>query len=433
MARAFDTFARGSRALAARFRRDERGGVGITFALAGSAVIALSIAAVDHGMRASTHAELQSVVDGAALAGARHLVAGATTDSARVRARIDTETRRLVEANMTRALGNDAQLIGFKTDIDFDRSLVSVTMSVDKRGLAPFTFHQVDRTLSARSAASRRLEQKPLCALALGTDTERGIRFVGDAPLAMRDCVFWSNSRSRTSIALADRARANAERFCAAGGVGEDTAGRLAPEPELNCERREDPLRAWHMPRGGECGRADAIQGGRATIELEPGVHCSGVVLDADRVTLRPGVHVVRGGSFVIRAGSRLVAEGVTILLASDVRSIAIQVQGDAVLSAPTTGPHAGLFMAQEAGAATRQSAGVHVRGQTRLSGIVYLPDRDVAVLGQGDPRAPRLASIIGHTVPLGGAYAIEGRDEPEVTRRPGFLVAGLAIPILRR
>ncbi|WEX90757.1 pilus assembly protein TadG-related protein [Sinorhizobium garamanticum] len=110
----------------------------------------------------------------------------------------------------------------------------------------------------------------------------------------------------------------------------------------------------------------DRLANGTEAIRLCGGLEIKGTI------TLKPGLYIIDGGGFTVTAGAKLSGEGVTLFFTNGAAANLLG-NGDIDLSAPTSGPFAGLLFF-----ASRQGTGVihQVTGnsESTLDGNLYMP-----------------------------------------------------------
>lgn len=112
----------------------------------------------------------------------------------------------------------------------------------------------------------------------------------------------------------------------------------------------------------------------------EPAIRfCNGLDIKGT-VTLKPGLYILDGGDFTITAGANLSGNGVTLLLTNGATA-KLTGNGDIDLSAPTSGPYAGILFF-----GSRRTTGLihEITGNTEstLEGNIYMPTGRVAFTG---------------------------------------------------
>src|SRR5581483_4688637 len=119
-------------------------------------------------------------------------------------------------------------------------------------------------------------------------------------------------------------------------------------------------------------------------------VFCNGFSLAGNSsVNLAAGTYIIDRGQFHIGGGSSITGSGVTIILTSSTGSdyATAQIDGGAIvtISAPTTGPLAGLafFQDRNAPASTGSNSNKFTGGTTQnITGAIYFPNQNVTFNG---------------------------------------------------
>nr|WP_245181818.1 pilus assembly protein TadG-related protein [Sinorhizobium mexicanum] len=106
---------------------------------------------------------------------------------------------------------------------------------------------------------------------------------------------------------------------------------------------------------------------------------CGGLQIQ-NTITLKPGLYVIDGGDFTVTAGAKLSGEGVTLFFTNGAAAKLLG-NGDIDLSAPTSGPFAGLLFF-----GSRHDTGVihQVTGnsESTLEGNLYMPSGRIDFTG---------------------------------------------------
>ena len=147
-----------------------------------------------------------------------------------------------------------------------------------------------------------------------------------------------------------------------------------------------DPLAHVPAPAVGACNFVN-MKVQFATTTLDPGVYCRGIVVSTNgRVTLRPGVYVLKGTGLDVNNNAFLEGTGVTIYNTGDATFPAgpVLVRGNATMqiSAPTSGSLAGVAVFFDR-ALPLHTANMQVStsGDTSIEGAVYAPTQRVELL----------------------------------------------------
>ena len=142
---------------------------------------------------------------------------------------------------------------------------------------------------------------------------------------------------------------------------------------------------------------------------LSPGVYCGGLTIGSGgTVNLSPGVYIIDGGSFSPGGGTTVTGTGVTIVLTgsgSNFATVSIGNGSTITLSAPTTGPTAGLvFFADPAAPVNTYTSSIQGGSVVNLTGALYFPTQTLDY-GNGSSAATTCTELDAwHIVFEGGA-----------------------------
>jgi hypothetical protein len=155
---------------------------------------------------------------------------------------------------------------------------------------------------------------------------------------------------------------------------------------------------------------------------IQPGRYCNGMAINGD-VAMAPGVYIVDGGVFRTNGNATLTGEGVTIFLTGNAT---VQMNGNARidLSAPTSGPYAGLVMWGDAANAADSDVRMNGTADSALIGALYFPSQTVEMRGDfsGSQGCTR---IVANRIDLSGnsSFASDCTAEGvETVRTPGMV-----------
>lgn len=204
--------------------------------------------------------------------------------------------------------------------------------------------------------------------------------------------------------------------FVATGGssiytVGGYAANCCSPLPEPHAPII-DPLANVVMPyySGGVWYVAGQAQPNR-TIPgtgnvLDPGVYAGGIDLPGDWI-MNPGIYIADGGKFGVGGSSSMRGEGVFVYVAASsgmCKGIAMSGGPTINLTAPTTGPYAGITIAQQRSctAAATISGGSGIQ----LTGKLYAPSAALTLNGGNTMTLMRTAIIVNTLTVNGGGFS---------------------------
>ncbi|MCR5876278.1 hypothetical protein LRS10_20270 [Phenylobacterium sp. J426] len=243
------------------------------------------------------------------------------------------------------------------------------------------------------------------CVLALSRSASRAVNVSGSASVTLNGCDVASNSVAGNGISVWGSATLKADCAISAGGV----AGKAGLElqgcrtPVTLAPPVQDPFADLALTRPAGASREAPRARSNETVGLEPGVYLSGLRLDG-RYALAPGVYYVGGGGINLGANARVSGHGVTFLL-TDGATVRMNGSAELDLTAPTTGPYAGMLFFGDRNA----SGGVNVlngNSSSRLTGHIYFPAQAVEYRGNFSG-ANGCTHIVADTVEFIGSVSL--------------------------
>src|SRR4051812_18423975 len=284
-----------------QFARDTRGNVAImTAILMPASAVALGSVMVYTGASAS-RTGMQSALDSAVLAG--------VTASDLPEVQISTATQVF-----------NSNLKGYALSA---LSGVQPTFSVDDKTLSGEANASMDNpfgklvgaekvALGVRAAATRQLAA--ICVLGLNGLDNGAFDINGSSAEFNADCIVQANSASKSGMTMEGKPSAKAKKFGVSGGHKGDG---FSPPPSDGAEKVADPYASLPFPPMDDCpkGKGPGMLKVKTDTTLNPGTYCEGIhVFGNDtKVTLQPGIYVMRDGPFWVDASSQITGEGIML------------------------------------------------------------------------------------------------------------------------
>ena len=257
-------------------------------------------------------------------------------------------------------------------------------------------------TVAARSVAIASAASS--CILALDRTASVGIGVQGSPSVAANNCSVWSDSNTATSVDVGGSATLSASGVGAMGGVYGQSSISTTSGIVTNGSYIADPYSLVNFPSYSGCDKNNYST--NKSVTINPGVYCNGITLKAGAsVTMTPGVYYVDRGALDLAGQASLSGTGVTIVFTSSTGSnyATAKITGGATvnLTAPTTGPLAGIVLYSDRSAPVGTSYAL-AGGMTQvLTGTVYLPKG--AVNYAGGATGNTCSQIIGDTISFVG------------------------------
>lgn len=377
------------------------------------ALIGFAGLAVDVGGFWSARRSMQTAADAAALAGATALRLGDSTSGAADQASAAN--------NYTNGSGGVVVTVNNPpTDGPYAGNSNYVEVIVSRPEPAYFLrvlgYNTVD--VSARSVASS--VNGPACLYALDPSAS-GALTVGGSSSVNLSCGAIVDSSDATALNSNGGATLTAANIGVAGGY--DGSG-FTPTPVTGIAPASDPLSYLQPPTVGPCNYYNVHAGTTSgTNYLYPGVYCGGVQISGNNpVVFEPGIYILDGGGLKVTASSATVS-GTGVMFYdtygySAYGPIELSGSNTANLSAPTSGPYAGILFYQDP-RVPLGSKGSTITGSSgsTFDGAIYFPTTNITYSGSSSSNGYTI--IVGDTVTvsgnsvLGDNYSSLGGNDP--------------------
>jgi hypothetical protein len=263
----------------------------------------------------------------------------------------------------------------------------------------------------------------------LNRSRARSLEVSGGSSLTS-DLDVWVSSSSSSAVSVGGGSCINAR---AVGVTGGYEPGCYSSTPIPGMVPDADPLASLTPPSVGAC-TAVNLTVKKQTTTLDPGVYCGGLDINTNsNVTLRPGVYVMRGGGFNVKQ-SDVNGAGVVIYITDDAMhepaGVSIDSNATVRLSAPATGPHAGVVVFYDR-ALTPQTVpfSVHSSAQTRFEGTIYALNQHLDFLGgTKDNDMPPWTIMVADTVRIHGGSDLRIPADFDRSAVPSPLTSGVIV-----
>ncbi|MDE2576127.1 MAG: hypothetical protein KGL55_12530 [Rhodospirillales bacterium] len=325
--------------------------------------------AVDVGFWYRERARLQLAADAAAMGAARLLGDSAATLS---------DYQAVAKSEALGATGG--QLIGavnwpatVATSSDETSVTVTLTSQADRYfsrlvpGLAP-VLHAV--------ATATAIEDDNACLLALNPSATKALLVTGGGTVNATNCGVFSNSSSASgALYVSGSGKVLGKTVGTSGGVT-NSQGTISPTPVSFAAPQSDPYAELGAPPTGTCLTPPPCNnsysfGGQSCI-YSPGTYCTTIaVLNNEKATFQPGIYNIQNGNLIFDGGSTISGSGVAFYLGgSHPGYVGWQNNAKVALSAPTSGPYAGIVLYKDRSASGTNS-GLNAYGGGNCNGIV--------------------------------------------------------------
>ena len=207
------------------------------------------------------------------------------------------------------------------------------------------------------------------CVIALDPAATEALALGYNSTLEAEACGVQVNSTSSRALLVANAATLEAADTCVGGST--TISGSATPEPREYCPGQADPLASMALPAFGTCDYNNKIYQA-ATMALSPGVYCGGLAIEQDsRITLSPGVYVIKDGPMKVLDTSSLEGSDVTFILIGKKTILNFNGDSSVNLSAPASGEFQGVLFFQDRAVSNKHNWNGR---STNLVGVIYLP-----------------------------------------------------------
>ena len=377
-----------------RIAVDRHGGVAPLLAICVVPLLVSVGAAVDYSRGSADKAAMQAALDSTALAIVRAVAQNTSVPDAQTM--FDTlltknEVRNVVVSSSTNTTSQ------------------GTTASLTAHGVIMTTFMSVagisQLALGVKSTAVTQ-SRTDGCVLALSKTASPAASLGGSTTVGLSNCTLYSNSNADTSVSVSGSASLTADMIGAVGGVSASSS-RVTLTDGIGTHLAPilDPYASVQVPSFSGCAQNNLKV--KSNITIDPGVYCNGITINAGAtLTLNPGIYFLDRGSLNINGGGSLVGTGVTLIFTSSTGTnyATASINGNATvnLTAPNSGPTAGLVVFLDRNAPVGTSITLNGGSTQTLGGAIYAPTGAVSYSG-GAATSASCTQIIGDTVTFTG------------------------------
>lgn len=352
------------------FWRDEGGHVAIIMVSGATFLAAGAGFGVEVGYWRFQHARLQQAADAAAYAAALELRAKAGS------AAMTSAATAVARTNHFDPAKGAIEIATPSPQAASDPTTVRATLTRSEPPIFVSMFRS-EPTLIKASATAKYTPAANACVLALDRSAPRAVEFSGSSSLTLSGCVVASNSSASDAIRVQGASTVTAPCMYSVGDAYVSSGVNLTACSGVQTDEplTPDPYKDYQIPSTG--GRLTYNQKSRTT--YTPGVYTNGISPSGD-AQFEPGLYFITGGEFSAKAGALLTGTGVTFFFLNNTAPD-LHNQPELRLSAPTSGPEAGLLFV---GARTNSTNNVRINGggTAKLTGALYFPSQQVEYAG---------------------------------------------------
>jgi Flp pilus assembly protein TadG len=393
--------------------RRRRGTVAVLTALALPALMGAAGMAIDMGVWYREYVRLQLAADAGA-EGAARLLPAQTSSNAAYQAAALIEVNGVTGNTMIGTLHTPVTV-----SVAANYSQVTVTLSSTADSYFARALHLSGPAISVSATAGIVTSAPPACLLALSKTAQYGIKVDGMGSLIASGCPVFSDSSSATAIYL-NSGTIKGSSVGAVGGVSQSNSGSntLSPAGSSYQSSESDPYSGLTVPSYGSCNYTNAsftsYQSTPYQFTQAKNVFCGNTTIggNGSSDTFAPGTYYIVNGNLTFNNANVTSAAGVTfVLTGSSPGALSwTDYSGTTTMTAPSTGPLAGILFWQTCGTSGSDPANTMAGGSTfQASGAIYAPcgalnlSNDVQV----KPTATGNLSVVAQTIYATGSATL--------------------------
>jgi Flp pilus assembly protein TadG len=410
-----------------KFRRPGRSGQSIVLvALLMTSIMGFSGLVIDIGYFENLKREMQTAADAAALAAARELSSGNSSDEVAA-AQADATTNGFTAGTVGNVTTTVA--IGAPTSGPFasTSNAVQVTITQQQPSFLLKAVGVSTVTVSASAIASP--SGQPACIYALNPTASGAIQIVGNQTIST-GCGILDNSSSSSAFSATGNITVSGTQIGVVGNYSFTGNINVSPTPITGMSSVTDPLASLTEPTVGSCTYTNYSQTGNLNLTISQGTYCGGITLTGNvNLTLNPGTYIISGGGLNVTGNSTITGSGVTIYLtgtSSTYKGVTITGNNQTTLSAPTSGTYAGILFFQDRtiSSATASANPNNLTGNASslYEGTLYFPTTEIEYTGNSSSTYTILVAytidFTGNTT-VGNNYSSLANGSPITAANP--------------
>jgi Flp pilus assembly protein TadG len=383
------------------FWRDRSGNYAIITALLSPVLIGATGLATEGGLWYYKHQTLQGAADSAALSAAT-LYSLNTQKSLPDQAKSVIATYGyVVGTNGTTVTVNRPPVTGHYAG---NTKAIEVIVTTSQPRLLSSIYSSTPVTLAGRAVALPG-NNGTGCVLALNATASGDVTSKGNSVVTLDQCSVYDNSSDASALVNGGTASINALSVNVVGNISGGSGITTTQGINTGTSPASDPYANIAMPPFSGCDHNNMTV--KDTVTLDPGVYCNGLQLNAGaNVTLNPGIYFIDRGSLQVAGGATITGNGVTLVFTSRTGSnyADATINGGATiaLTAPSTGPTAGLVIFGDRNMPNSTTFKFNGGAGQVLNGAVYLPNGTLQYAG-GSNVNTNCTQIIADTVSFVG------------------------------
>jgi Flp pilus assembly protein TadG len=426
-------FRRWLRSAISKARGDRRGAVAMIMGLSLSVMLGVAGLAVDASMWQYTKNDAQGAADAAAMSAVTSAIAGNSSG------RIASEVYSVAAINgFVRGNGATVTLNNPPANGNYAGNVNAYEVIISELGPRYFSllYTKGAPTIAARAVALVTVSGGAGCVISLATSGAQAVVASNGAGVSLNGCGLYANSNNADAFDLSGGASFSAQSIQLAGNYKISNGARLTGTVSTGASPITDPYASYAIPSYSGCTKSNYSIGGGAAVTLPTSgtgvtVFCNGLAIgNGATVTVPAGIYIIDGGSLDFGGGASITGTGVTFIITSHTGTgigyFTIDNGVSVTLTAPTTGPTAGIVLWVDKKAAATDNPSSFAGGSSAsLTGAVYAPSSSVA-FSNGTSNASACTQVVANTVSFVGGASFKhncagtGVRDPTTTTQSG-------------
>jgi len=363
------------------FWRDRRGNYAVITALLAPVLIGSAGLATEGGLWMYVHQSLQGAADSAALS-------SATLYGLNINGNLDNQAQSVV-ATYGYTVGTAGTTVTVHRppatgSYTGNNKAIEVIVTTQQSRLLSSIFNTGNVTLSGRAVALPG-NAGTGCVLSLNLTASGGVTSKGTSDVDLDQCSVYDDSNNSSALVNGGSATIDALSVNVVGQISGGSGITTTQGVNVGISPIADPYADVVMPTPGGCDYNNKTY--KTTVTITPGVYCNGIQLNAGAVvTMTPGIYFIDRGSLQMAGGSTLQGTGVTIIFTSSTGNnyADATINGGATLAitAPTTGPTAGLAIFGDRNMPTGTTFKFNGGSNQYFAGALYMPTGAIQMFG---------------------------------------------------
>jgi hypothetical protein len=249
-----------------------------------------------------------------------------------------------------------------------------------------FGYPRVD--LKTTSAASSAPIMTPMCVMAMDPTRMHTLFITTNSNLTVYapDCDFYGNSNNTDDVIdPKDPGSYVVAKSVATIGGGHHYLGNVTPPPVFGTAVIADPLAKLAFPSVGGCAQNNYMINNQ-TMTLPPGTYCNGLTIQkGSNVSLVPGgTYIITNGKFTVDSAT-LKGQNANFVLSGSKSAVA-WTNSVIQLSAPVSGPYAGIALMGDPAAGDGTFETTAAGSTIDIEGVFYMPGSYITWTNAGTP-----------------------------------------------